>query len=201
MKVFFLSQRVDIVESYGERRDSLDQMWVNLLAKEDRVILPIPNNRINLCNLLKKTEPDFIVLTGGNNPETYGGTAGERDETDRALIDYAIDKRIPLLGVCRGMQSIALYFGGTLEKVVNHVATEHVIEDESRLEIGMVNSYHNYSVKDISDDLEVAARSKDGKIEAFRHKNHPIYGVMWHPERKAAESGKDIINRIFDLNL
>ena len=201
MKVFFLSQRVDVVENYGERRDSLDQMWVNLLGRDDRIILPVPNDRHNLSNLLERIEPDFIVLTGGNTPEAYGGTAKERDCTDNTLIEFALRHKIPLLGVCRGMQSIALYFGGTLEKVKNHVGVEHVIEDVNGKEIGRVNSYHEYSVSNIPNELEVVARSADGKIEAIMHRNSWIYGVMWHPERGETGGGKETINHLFDLNL
>lgn len=201
MKVFFLSQRVDVIESHGERRDCLDQMWANMLCGKDRVILPVPNNMLNLSNMLKAIKPDFIVLTGGNTPEAYDGTAKERDCTDDTLINYALNYDIPLLGVCRGMQSIVLHFGGTLEKVEKHVSVEHVIEDKNCKELGSVNSYHNYSVEDIPYELEAAAWSKDGKVEAVKHKNARIYGVMWHPEREASENGKDIINRLFDLNL
>lgn len=201
MKVFFLSQRVDVIETYGERRDCLDQTWTNALCGKERVILPVPNNILNVSNMLKAIKPDFIVLTGGNTPEAYGGTAKERDFTDDTLIDYALNYDIPLLGVCRGMQSIVLYFGGTLEKVEKHVSVEHVIEDKNGKELGSVNSYHNYSVKGIPYELVAAAWSKDGKVEAVKHKNAQIYGVMWHPERAASENGKDIINRLFDLNL
>jgi gamma-glutamyl-gamma-aminobutyrate hydrolase PuuD len=122
--------------------------------------------------------------------QRYGGNAPERDETESLLIKYSIENKIPLIGVCRGMQKILDYFGETLEKVTDHVGVEHSIffKGQNR----KVNSYHNWGVKEISSQFNVLAKSVDGCIESIEHKEHSILGVMWHPERNLEFENLDI---------
>lgn len=199
MGTIYISQRVEINTAYLERRDALDQRWVELLMVEQNVVIPVPNHKENLYCMLKKVPPDFIVLTGGNTPEKYGGDAAERDITDAVLIQYAIDKRIPLLGVCRGMQSIILYYGGTLKKIQNHVSVQHPIVRMTGEPVGVVNSYHNFSCDKIPSILELVIKSEDGEIEAIKSKKDQIYGVMWHPERTKESFEQEIafLKKIF----
>jgi putative glutamine amidotransferase len=111
----------------------------------------------------------------------YGGNAPERDATDEVLIEHAIKNNIPLIGICRGMQSILCHFGGTLKTVENHVAVRHKIRGEISRE---VNSYHGFCAEEIPDRLEMLAIAPDDTIEAVRHKQYQILGIMWHPERE-----------------
>ena len=143
--------------------------------------------------------PSYIVLSGGNTSKKYGGDAPERDEIDKALIQYSIDKKIPLLGVCKGMQSINLFFGGTLKQVDNHVAVRHSILFNSGKESAKVNSYHNFVCEKIPSFLKIIAVSEDGEVEAFRAQNKQIYGIMWHPERtnKPFEQEIVLLKKIF----
>ena len=189
MKVVAISQRVDKIEDYGEIRDALDEQWHSLFKKMGAVLCPLPNIPESVSVILQRIQPEAIVLSGGNNPVEYGGTAPGRDKVDEMLIQYAIDNEVPLLGVCRGMQSIALYFGSTLKRIEGHVASEHEITGEMDC---VVNSYHSYAVDKLGDDLCVVARTKQGDIEAIRHQRHMIFGMMWHPERVKGFSVSDI---------
>lgn len=187
MKRIIVSQRVDIVERYGERRDAIDQKWYELCEEIGVSILPAPNNPKMLLELLSNIQIDGVLLTGGNSPVKYGGTSSERDYTDNTLIAFASDSDLPLLGVCRGCQSIALYFGVTLQKVDNHISVYHHITGEVNRE---VNSFHNYAIRELPTGFMGVATSGDGVIEALRYKN--MLGIMWHPERESPFADADI---------
>jgi putative glutamine amidotransferase len=186
MKVVIYTQRVEVIESYQERRDCADQRIPDFILKCGYLPVPVPNNGFLAKEYIDVLKPAGIILTGGNSLETYGGNAQERDEMDKSLIELAIERNIPLYGFCRGMQSILDYFGVGLVNVQGHVAVRHKVAcGASKLE---VNSYHNQACKkeNVAKDVgfDILAVSDDGVIEAIRHKHLPILGTMWHPERE-----------------
>ena len=159
---------------------------------------------------------DGIILTGGEdiNPLEYNDTVNikvcgpinyQRDTLERKLFDYAFTNKIPLVGVCRGMQMMNVASGGTLygdlpteigTAVVHRnngeVYHEIALCDSSTLifpegkDTFMVNSWHHQGLKDISDNLRVIAKSYDGLPEAVVMKQsiHPyMVAVQFHPER------------------
>ena len=191
-KIVVFTQRVEIVESYGERRDCADQRISKFLTKCGFIPIPLPNDSIVAREIIESIEPCGIVLTGGNSLVKYGGNAPEKDLVDKTLIALSIEKRIPLLGFCRGMESIFDYFNVNLEKIDGHIATKHEIFDNKGNKL-IVNSYHNYACKHNSClDIDSLYKSKDGVIEMMQHKDYPIIGLMWHPEREIHYSTKDI---------
>ncbi len=190
MKKIVYSQRVEIIESYGERRDCADQNIAYFLEKCGFLPVPVMNRPVMIENFCCEVGVDGVFLTGGNDLCTYGGNAPERDETERALIEYAIKNDIPVIGICRGMQVIADYFGASLEKVEGHVRTTHRIT--GKIERDSVNSYHGMAVKMLPASLDELARTEDGVIEALRHKTYHIAGIMWHPERVQGFDPADI---------
>ena len=183
MKKIIYTQRVEVIESYNERRDCTDQRIADFIRACGFLPLPVPNNASIVKDIVNEVKPDGIVLVGGNSLVKYGGNAPERDATDSLLIQFAIDKKIPIYGFCRGMQSILDYFGNDLVKVKGHVAVRHIV---SGLEEAVdVNSYHNEACVALNSDvLVVVMKTKDGVIEKIRHKTLPIVGTMWHPERE-----------------
>jgi putative glutamine amidotransferase len=160
---------------------------------------------------------DGLVLQGGADiaPETYGETAlhadwqGDRvrDRYEIELFQAFVDKKKPVLGICRGCQLINVAFGGTLyQDIGTQVADSLVHRDAAKYEdnfhgvefvagSGMarmydgmarakINTIHHQAVKDVGRDLVVEARSvPDGIVEAIRLSG-PSYvvGVQWHPE-------------------
>jgi len=191
MKNILVTQRVDISDSYNERRDALDQNWLKFLLSIDLMPIIVPNNKEYVENIIKTTKLEGILFTGGNTLVKYGGDAPERDETECLLLNWGIKMNLPILGICRGMQLIQDHYSNGLINISNHVAKRHdlVISKECRmrnalLKFSDVNSYHKFGTQEISGDLQVMAKSSDGVIMAIEHYEKPIFGVMWHCERE-----------------
>ena len=158
-----------------------------------------------------------IILTGGGDvdPALYNGDIRhpslydinrKRDNFERGVIDRALDKQLPLMGICRGLQIANVHFGGTL---IQDLATmgydEHSterngehrhdidVEDDSSLSKcggaphGNVNSYHHQAAALPGKGLRVSARSKDGITEALEFEEWSATSffmlIQWHPER------------------
>ncbi len=181
-KKIIYTQRVEIVESYGERRDCSDQNISVFIENCGYLPVPVPNVLEHLEEWVDCMAPSGIVLTGGNSLEKYGGNAPERDITDQLLLEIAIKKEFPVYGFCRGMQSILEYFGCRLEQVQNHVALHHMVDGIwGKL---FVNSYHNQACFHVQEPLTVAEKAEDGVIEAIECKKYHFIATMWHPERE-----------------
>lgn len=192
MEAVIYTQRVEIVESYQERRDCCDQRIADFIAACGFLPVPVPNRKELAKELIEKIQPAGIILTGGNSLVEYGGNAPERDAMDQELITLAVKNRLPLYGFCRGMQSILAYFGNKLENVEGHVAVRHAVNTEKgKFE---VNSFHNQACRELKEDcgLTVTARTEDGVIEEIRHKSLPLMGTMWHPEREKVFCKEDM---------
>lgn len=181
MKLVVLSQRVDVIPERGERRDALDQRLVAFILAAGGLAVAVPNTLVGAGQLetwLDRLQPDAVVLSGGNDI----GAAPERDATETALLTYAAAHRLPLLGICRGMQMLGHVAGVALQAVDGHVAVRHIL-------LGVppraVNSYHAFSLAQCPDEYEILARSGDGEIEAIKHRQLPWVGWMWHPERES----------------
>ena len=192
MKNIAITQRVDIIDSYFERRDALDQSWVNFFLSIDCFPILVPNNIEYIEQLVSKNKIDGILLTGGGSLAKYGGNTPERDKAERFLVNWAIEYDIPLLGVCRGMQVIQDYFNNQLIEVSNHVAIRHKLIVEPGLSLSNllnqykdVNSFHNFGTNEVSNELKKIASSSDGVIMAIQHQFKNIYGIMWHMERES----------------
>jgi N5-(cytidine 5'-diphosphoramidyl)-L-glutamine hydrolase len=194
-KIALVSMRVDVVESYGEVRDALDENLFRWLSEAGFMPVPVPNILVEMGqfeNWLEQIQPELIVLSGGNNI----GDFPQRDRTETELLNYAAEHHIPLLGICRGMQMIAKWKGTDLVPVTGHVRTRHYLRSESDT-ISLpesVNSYHDFAIMNCPDGFEVVTRSDDGYPEAIKHKSLPIEGWMWHPEREPEFAELDIIN-------
>ena len=187
-----ITQRLVREEKYDEIRNALDIRWQELLLSIDLIPIPIP---INVdFSLYADLGLNGIILTGGNDlfSQTQNELSILRDKHENQCIEYAIEKSIPIFGVCRGMQLIAEYFGSTFKEIDNHVAKRHKIcmanEHEYQIQldnIKNVNSYHKYAINVLGNELEnIAICPDDNIIEAIVHKKYKIFAQMWHPERE-----------------
>ena len=148
---------------------------------------------------------DGLLLSGGGDihPRFYGrsisGQAAcvdeQRDERERDLLRCFCEKRKPVFGICRGIQVLDVYFGGTLVRELCtahlHENTKHsIVTAESGYLRGMlgerltVNSYHHQAIRTLGRGLLVTAVSDaDGVIEGIEHEALPVSAVQWHAER------------------
>ena len=157
---------------------------------------------------------DALIVTGGAgdvDPALYGQEAHpetgpvqeERDAYELALVRPAIERRMPVLGICRGMQVLNVAYGGGIEQhlpdVVGHEDHRHTpgtfADHEVDLETGSlaaraagaertaVKSHHHQGVREIGSGLVVTGRSDDDTVEALEDPSCPfVLGVLWHPE-------------------
>jgi gamma-glutamyl-gamma-aminobutyrate hydrolase PuuD len=188
-----LTQRADTVPGRDERRDALDQRWAARLGAAGYLPIPVPNRLDDPESFVDELDLALLILTGGNDIDALEGarnTAPERDETERRLLAAAATRGLPVLGVCRGLQSMVHHSGGTLRPVAGHVAEPHPIAlvAESRWPVRdgrVVNSFHDWGVTpdDLGPDFVPLALAPDGTVEAAYHRVLPQVCVMWHPER------------------
>ncbi|MCW8901347.1 MAG: gamma-glutamyl-gamma-aminobutyrate hydrolase family protein [Gammaproteobacteria bacterium] len=206
MKRIAVTQRVEVIPSHTERRDALDQRWVTFLQTINLLPILVPNNIPYVHQLIEDESIDGVLLTGGNSLARYGGYAPERDETEKLLIEFAYNKNLPLLGVCRGMQIIQDYFNNSLYEVSGHIATRHSLVINKGLRLSKlvnqhkdVNSYHKYGANKVNGDLLEVAHSHDGVVMAIEHTEKNIFGVMWHSERELPfnKNDQDMFKEIF----
>lgn len=202
MKKIAITQRVDHIADYGEYRDCLDQNWTGFLLAINCFPLPLPTLEAKFINdYCSELKPDGIILSGGNSIACLDPKASDsciaRDNFENGLIEYALERNIPVIGVCRGMQVLNLFFGGSLSPVDNHIAKRHHLDINSEYNDFIsndVNSFHGWGIpkSGLSRELTPLASDKEGNIEAFRHTQHSIFGIMWHPERETPFSSTDI---------
>jgi putative glutamine amidotransferase len=204
-----ITQRVDMIQSYGESRDALDQNWFRFLDACNIIAVPIPNALDNPVKYAEDIGLKGLLLTGGNDitqlPNPNNASI-ERDQTEQKLLNWASQKKYPVIGICRGMQYMAYLSGEELNPIHGHVATRHPLlfeGDSAQGETIEVNSFHNWGLKSLKANTvwEVEARTLDGSIESIIHKTKKQRGIMWHPEREQDFSPRDIelIQKHFSL--
>lgn len=196
---------------------SINEAYVKAVAAAGAVPLLIPLGlpRESLDLLLERL--DGIVFTGGGDmqPEQYGsqphpkvdGVDPDRDRVEMHLARCAIESKLPMLGICRGLQVINVALGGTLYEDIfdqhegalkhqydpgwprDYLAHPVTLEKGSRLEQIIrtsevqVNSLHHQGICQLAPSAVAVAYAPDGIIEAIELRDHP-YGlaVQWHPE-------------------
>lgn len=212
-----------------QARDYLRTTYVEAIREAGGVPVLLPNvvdsvDALNWC--------DGLLLTGGGDflPSTFGqeddGTdwttvCAERDQTELRLLDRAESLGIPVFGICRGIQALAVWAGGTLiqdigrarpDSSIHHqqsadrsVETHTVrIESPSRLadmldrESLSVNSLHHQAVKSMPEGWKVSAVADDGIIEGMERLGpRLVFGVQWHPEDLV--HAQDSARRLFSV--
>ena len=151
---------------------------------------------MSLSRWINEVGIEGIILSGGEDINSNI----DRDKFEINLITYAKRLKLPLLGICRGMQIMSKASNVKLKKNSNHVKTRHKIFGIINRE---VNSFHNYSIEKCPQDFKITSRSDDLEIESICHIFLPWEGWMWHPEREKIFDRNDIsrFKKIFKKNI
>ena len=208
---------IGIIPLVDEEKDSLWMLpgYMNGISEAGGIpiMLPLTSDADDIKELLSKVQG--VLFTGGHdvNPAIYNETpinqtvsfCKERDAMESEVLKQALEIDMPLLGICRGIQFINAYLGGTLyqdiptqftSKLNHHQSPPYdkpvhkvIIKENSRLFSLLkkksleVNSYHHQAVKELAPGLSVMSLAEDGLIEAIEIKDKKFaWAFQWHPE-------------------
>ena len=205
----------DFVSQPAYRFEYLKQHYYEAIEEQGGIPIGIPaserlDNIERYCDML-----NGLLLVGGEdvNPETYGEKLDRvtkpmmprRDQFECKIISVCMERRIPILGICRGLQMLNVACGGTLYQDLSYMpgaanhgqvgeldfSTRHAVEIAPGTKLHRMfdiehvetNTGHHQAIKQLGQGLRVSARTADGVIEAIESDNDNfVIAVQWHPE-------------------
>ncbi len=174
---------------------------------------------VRITNPDSLSDFDILVLSGGGDLSVKTGAYDqpertdfplqfikpERDELEISLLNKATENKMPVLGICRGLQIINVYCGGTLWPDISEgnfdikLHRKHSGDDgDTEHEVDLVDSnfnvtsHHHLAIRKLGTNLSAIGHSEDGIIEAVKHTKFPWFAVQWHPERTSEGMGRSI---------
>ena len=189
MKIF-VTQRIDLFGNYNERRDSIDLKWYEFFENIGVTPILVPNKLEMAQELISTVNCNGLILTGGNTlAHLDGGDAPERDEVEKFLLREFLQKKMPIVGVCRGFHMIQHYFGGPIEKINGYSNAPHTCDFTNQTS-RRVTTHCNYGF--YKTPLTICSLDENGVIMSFEDNRKKIYGQLWHPERDVNKSEQDV---------
>ena len=195
---------IGITTSYENGKIYMNENYFNAVWNAGGMPVYLPRSVYGISEYADTM--DGLLLSGGGDiaPERFGEAklgdsvvcSRERDEFEFEILNEFMLKRKPVLGICRGLQLIAVALGGSLfQDIPGHrqsaeTATgTHSVSFSGRLadildaDEANVNSFHHQAIKTLPDTLNIEAVSDDGVIEAISKPGYPfLFAVQWHPE-------------------
>ena len=208
---------IGITGNYGEMTCKLAETYYKSVCRAGGVPVIIPpladtdsiiNTLEHIDGLLLSGGADYNPLYAGEEPVTsLGGVCQERDLPELLITQLAYNRQIPILGICRGIQTLAMALGGKVTQDITKTAVVKHSQDADRSEPThsvlveadtilahiypsdcsplrlFVNSFHHQAVGETGNRFRITAKSTDGVIEAIESTEYKsVLGVQWHPE-------------------
>lgn len=204
----------------GKKFLRVSQFYLDYLNQQD-VISIILTPKEDLKQILDLCD-GFLILGGDDMDPTLYGENNDLglsklidpviDIIDEQVIKYAVETKKPMLGICRGIQSIVAFLGGSLYQDIDHFNLNHphegIYHNVTKVEnFGIakllpdefkVNTYHHQCPKDLPKGFKKLYVNHD-IIEMIEHESLPILATQWHPERIDSNESKIIMKYFFDL--
>ena len=184
--------------------DNYDSFTYNLVQMFRQYPLDVQVHRSDMIDLdkVERLAPDYLLISPGPKDPAHAGIS-------MALI-ASWHTRVPILGVCLGMQCLNEVFGGRTVRSPQprHGKTSAVFHDGRGLFRGLPNPfraarYHSLAVSPraeaLQGELTVTARTRDQIIMGISHRRHPLHGVQFHPESFLTDSGFQLIENFLNL--
>jgi anthranilate synthase component 2 len=188
--------------------DNYDSFTYNLVQRLGEIdagldIRVARNDQITLDEI-EQLNPERIIVSPGPCTPTEAGLSKE--------VVAHFGSRLPLLGVCLGHQCIAEVYGGEVVRAdrLMHGKTSQIHHDDKGVFAGLPNPfvatrYHSLAVpsESLPDELELTAWTDDAdhprEVMGFRHREHPVHGVQFHPESFLTEVGIELLKNFLAL--
>lgn len=208
---------VGITTSFEDGKYWLDHAYVSAVkdASGQSLLMPLVSTveeAAQLCDqihgLIIPGGPGIVVGMVGSLPAQLQAVNPRRWQSDNLILDTAVERNLPILGICYGMQLLCVRAGGSLYADVEKQVDAASVHSEKRgaqnhpvaivlgshlariweSDLSMVNSRHFQAVRDAGANYTVSARGADGVIEAIERTDGMHIGVQFHPERMRLRS-------------
>lgn len=183
-----------VIDNY----DSFTYNLVQYLGELGADVVVRRNDQTTLEEI-EALKPTQIVISPGPGTPANGGISNAAIER--------FHSEVPILGVCLGHQCMGHVFGGSVSQAprLMHGKTSSVYHDSTGLFAGLKNPftatrYHSLIVEEpLPAELIVTAFTDEGEVMALRHREHPTFGVQFHPESILTEGGKKLLRNFLEI--
>ncbi len=186
-----------VIDNY----DSFTYNLVQYLGEMGHELCVVRNDQMTLDEIRALNPAQIVISPGPGTPDDGGVSLDVIRELGAAT---------PILGVCLGHQSIGQAYGGVVKRArqLMHGKTSQITHDGTGLFAGVPNPftatrYHSLIVEPetLPDSLiPTAYTTDDGEIMALRHREHPVFGVQFHPESILTEAGMQILRNFIAMS-
>lgn len=214
---------VGLVDMCEHDQTAMSRPYILAIERAGMVPIVLPNTKDSAALSQAIALVDVVMLVGGEDIDPayfhavpspkLGSVNSQRDTFEYRVLDEALGQHKPIVGICRGMQVINVYFGGTLYqdlpseypgKLLSHKERNRkaepvhgmLVEKESFLYRALntdslgVNSNHHQAIKEVAEGFVVTGKSPDGVIEAIEAKDYPCVAWQFHPECLAVKNDR-----------
>jgi len=185
----------DVRVLFVENHDSFSLNVVDALPVDRQDVVLRPGREV-ARNLGSLDGVDLVVVGPGPTDPARAGIVG--------VVQSAVLRRLPLLGICLGHQALGLAFGAKLIRVAPvHGKQSAITFSRSRLFPSFVGRqtmmrYHSLALTGIAAPLHIIAQTDDGIAMAVEHESLPMAGLQFHPDSFASPRGKELIANFFE---